>query len=264
VRSPERLAEAVAAIASFRPHVIMCFASAGAELARRVLETRARRWGTIPVICGAEALVPSDRKVIEEAFGPAVFETYGSREVMLMAMECTEHDGLHVQMENVIVEVLVRDGDRTRHAAPGEVGEVAVTDLHNYAMPFIRYLNGDRAVAGDETTCGCQRQLVRLRSIEGRTTATLRDHAGAPVAGLFVHALLAHVGESFRGFQAVQHADGAVTLRLVKSMSFDDSAHRYLLDGFERYMPGTPIKSEFVDAIPVGRNGKRQVILRES
>lgn len=263
VRSAERLDAAIEAVKRFRPEVIVCFSSAGGALARRVLETGARSWGTIPVICGAEALLPSDRATMEEAFGPAVFETYGSREVMLMASECSEHDGLHVQMENVIVEVVVREGDTVRHAAPGEVGEVAVTDLHNRAMPFIRYLNGDRAVAGDLTRCGCQRQLLRLKSIEGRVTATLRDRAGVPVAGLFVHALLAHVGHAFRGFQAVQHEGGAVTLRLVKSATFDDTAHRYLLDGFERYLAGVPVTSEFLDDIPPGRNGKRQVILQE-
>ncbi len=264
VRSSERLDLAIARIERFRPEIIVCFASAGADLARRVLERGARSWGTIPVVCGAEALLPSDRQAIEEAFGPAVFETYGSREVMLMASECTEHQGLHVAMENVIVEVLVRAENGTRRAAPGEVGEVAVTDLHNHAMPFIRYLNGDLAVAGDARRCACQRQLVRIRSIEGRVTATLRDGSGAPVGGLFVHALLAHVGHAFRQFQAVQHADGSVTLRLVKSHAFDETAHRYLLQGFAKYLQGAPVRSEFLEEIPTAPSGKRQVILREA
>jgi phenylacetate-CoA ligase len=263
VRSAERLDEAIAELKRFRPQMIICFSSAGADLARRVVETGARSWGTIPVLCGAEALVPSDRKVLEEAFGPAVFETYGSREVMLMGAECAEHNGLHIPMENVIVEVVVRDGAAVRHAAPGEVGEIAVTDLHNRAMPFIRYLNGDRAVAGDDGPCACGRGLRRLRAIEGRVTATLRDGSGAPVGGLFVHAILAHVGHAFRGFQAVQHANGSVTLRLVKSNAFDEPAHRYLLDGFQKHLKGAPVMSEFLDELPVSSSGKRQVILRE-
>ncbi len=264
VRSTERLDAAIADVKRFRPQMIICFSSAGADLARRVVETGARSWGTIPVLCGAEALVPSDRKVMEEAFGPAVFETYGSREMMLMGAECEEHDGLHIPMENVIVEVVVRDGGTVRGAAPGEVGEIAVTDLHNRAMPFIRYLNGDRAVAGDDAPCACGRGLHRLRAIEGRVAATLRDVSGAPVGGLFVHALLAHVGHAFRGFQAVQRTDGSVTLRLVKSNAFEEPAHRYLLDGFQKYLKGAPIISEFVDELPVSSSGKRQVILREA
>lgn len=262
-RSAERLDQAIDRIQRFRPQIIICFASAGGDLARRVLETGSRTWGTIPVICGAEAVLRADRHAMEEAFGPAVFETYGSREIMLMASECAEHRGLHVAMENVIVEVIVRGENGTRRAEPGEVGEVVVTDLHNHAMPFIRYLNGDLAVAADASRCACQRQLVRLRSIEGRVTARLRDGSGAPVAGLFVHALLAHVGHAFKQFQAVQHRDDSVTLRLVKSGAFDEEAHRYLLAGFEKYLKGAPVRTEFLDQIPTAPSGKRQVILRE-
>ena len=264
VRSGENLDAAIQSIKRFRPEVIICFASAGADLARRVLETGARSWGTIPVICGAEAVVPSDRKVLEEAFGQAVFETYGSREVMLMGAECAEHQGLHIAMENIIVEVIVREANGMRHAAPGEVGEVAVTDLHNRAMPFIRYLNGDLAVAGDTTRCACQRQLPRLRAIEGRVTATLRDISGDPVGGLFVHTLFSAVGHAFRQFQLVQRGDGAVTLRLVKSSAFDDSAHRYVLEGIAKYLKGVEVRSEFLEEIPTAPSGKRHVIVREA
>lgn len=264
VRSGERLDEAIRSIEKFRPEVIICFASAGADLARRVLDTGARSWGTIPVICGAEALVASDRRALEEAFGPAVYETYGSRETMLMGAECPEHDGLHVPMENVVVEIVVRENGRVRHAAPGETGEVAVTDLHNHAMPFIRYLNGDLAVAGDGKRCACKRGLPRLRAIEGRVTATLHDAAGSPVGGLFIHTLLAHVGAAFKQFQVVQHKDGSVTLRLVKSEAFEDPAHRYLVDGMTKYLKGVEIRTEFLDAIPTAPSGKRHVILREA
>ena len=45
--------------------------------------------------------------MLVEAFGPEIFETYGSREVMLMASECDAHDGMHLSMENLVVEVLV-------------------------------------------------------------------------------------------------------------------------------------------------------------
>ena len=51
-------------------------------------------------------------------------------------------------MENLIVELVVREPDgTTRAGAPGETGEVVITDLHNLALPIIRYVNGDLAVA---------------------------------------------------------------------------------------------------------------------
>src|SRR5690606_28533691 len=112
---------------------IFCYAQAGAELARYINRTGLRTWDTIPVICGAERVMPADRAALEQAFGPAVFETYGCREVMLIATECPEHDGLHLQVENLVVELVGPDG---QPVAPGEVGQVVLTDLHNYGQPF--------------------------------------------------------------------------------------------------------------------------------
>ncbi|HEX2879180.1 MAG TPA: hypothetical protein VHO25_06560, partial [Polyangiaceae bacterium] len=146
-RSEAALAKIVRLIQTHKPSVIVCYAQAGAALARHVNETRSRTWPDISVITAAERLFPSDRATLAEAFGPNIFETYGSREVMLIAAECEAHQGLHVSMENLIVELIVRDAQGERPAAPGELGEVAVTDLHNYGAPFVRYLTGDLAVA---------------------------------------------------------------------------------------------------------------------
>jgi phenylacetate-CoA ligase len=156
-RGAEELNTVVEIIRRKKPEVLVCYSQAGADLARHVVEHGLKDWGTIPVICGAERLLPTDRPVVELAFGPAVFETYGSREVMLMAAECPAHAGLHVSMETLVVEVVVRDpagGDRP--ARPGEVGEVVITDLTNLAMPFIRYANGDLAVPAEPGTCPCR------------------------------------------------------------------------------------------------------------
>ena len=112
VRSEELWERTVELIRRKRPHAIVCYAQAGVELARHVVASNARDWETIPVICGAEPLLPGDRAILQQAFGPAVFETYGNREVMLIATECEEHDGLHVQAENLVVEVVVRRGHR--------------------------------------------------------------------------------------------------------------------------------------------------------
>lgn len=262
-RSDTDLAAVVATIRRERPQVILCYTQAGAALARWVVERGARTWGTIPVICGAERLFEADRKVLEEAFGPAVFETFGCREVMLIGSECEAHDGLHVSMENLLVEVLVREGDRTRPAREGEMGEVVVTDLHNLGMPFIRYANGDLAVAGKTTRCACGRTLPRLGSIEGRVTETLRDAEGNPVSGLVFNLLFVPLAHTVRHFQAVQHVDGSVTLRLAPTRALDEGALAAIRQQCTRYLKGTVVRTEIVGDIPVGANGKRRVVVVE-
>jgi phenylacetate-CoA ligase len=175
VRSELALARAVDEIQAFRPEVIVAYAAGAAALARFVNDHGLRSWRDIPVIVGAERLWPHDRAQIAEAFGPA-FETYGCREVLLIGAECEAHDGMHTSMENLIVEVVVREpGGRVRPARPGEVGEVAITDLHNLACPLIRYLTGDVAVARAERRCACGRGLATIGAIEGRIEARLAE-----------------------------------------------------------------------------------------
>jgi phenylacetate-CoA ligase len=263
-RSEERLAAVVERIVRLRPRVIVCYAQAGAALARYVNQSGCRAWPDIAVIAAAERLFPSDREALEQAFGPHVFETYGNREVMLMAAECEAHRGLHLSMENLLVELIVRDGETVRPAQQGELGEVVVTDLHNYGAPFIRYLTGDLAISCGEERCACGRALLRLERVEGRTTETLRDGQGRAVSGLFFNVLFAALAHKVREFQVVQRKDRAIDLKLVPTSLFDDA----LLDQLRRHcghhIPGVELRMELVPQLQPERGGKLRVVSVES
>lgn len=267
-RSPDDLDRAIKQLRAFRPEAIVCFSQAGADLARRVLETGTREAYGTTVICGAERVLPADREAMVQAFGPKVFETYGCREVMLMASECEQHAGLHVSMENIVVEVLVKETDGQgrpvyRAAKPGETGEVVITDLHNLAMPFIRYANGDVAEAGPASRCACGRTLPRLGAVEGRVAETLVDGKGNRVNGLIFNVLIAHVANAIRQFQAVQRKDGSIVLRVVPTAGFDDSVEGNLREVWNRYLPDVRFELEKVGAIDTERSGKRRVVIVE-
>jgi phenylacetate-CoA ligase len=247
------------------PRALICFSQSGGELARFINERGLRDWGTIPVLCGAEQLYPQDRAELERAFGPAVFETYGAREVMLIASECEAHDGLHVAMENILVEIVVTEPDgRTRAARPGERGEVVVTDLHNFGMPFLRYANGDLAVAGSAARCACGRLLSRLSSIEGRKTDTLRDGQGGRVSGLVVNTIMVPHAEAIRRFQCIQHKDLSITLKLVPTPRFHGRVEQNVLENMQLRIPGVPIRVELVDEVDASATGKRRPVVVEA
>jgi phenylacetate-CoA ligase len=262
--SEEALSRAVQEIRNVKPSVIVCYAQAGAALARFVNESKCRDWGDIAVISAAERLFPPDRTAMAEAFGPGVFETYGSREVMLIAAECPAHAGLHVSMENMVVEVVVREEGRVRKANPGELGEVVITDLHNYGAPFIRYVNGDMAVALPDECCACGRSLARLGAVEGRTNETLRDGEGRPVAGMFFIVLFSTLADKVRRFQVVQRKDRSIDLKLVPGSAFDSSLLELVRRNCGKFLPGIDLRTEIVPDIPVGPSGKLRVVMVES
>ncbi|HTM19799.1 MAG TPA: hypothetical protein VL172_04805 [Kofleriaceae bacterium] len=263
-RGDEHKEQVIAAIRRIRPRAIFCYAQAGAELARHINRTGAKSWGTIPVVCGAERVFPADRAALEQAFGPAVFETYGCRETMLIASECSEHDGLHIQMENLLVEVVGPDG---APAAAGTVGQVLLTDLHNLGQPFIRYANGDLAIAMEpDARCGCGRAHPRLASVQGRQTETLHDRDGQPVDGMVFNLAFSPLAEAVRQFQAVQHRDGSITVKVVPASGdqLPQAAIDHVAQSCARYLPGVPVQFEAVADIPVTGTGKRRVVVVET
>ena len=262
-RSDERLKGVVQAIRELRPKVLVSYSQAAVALARYVLETGSRSWDVLPVICAAEALFAPDRKLVEAAFG-AVFETYGSREFMLIAAECDAHDGMHLSMENLIVELLVRENGGLRAARPGELGEIAVTDLHNYGLPFIRYLTGDLGLQAGSERCKCGRGLAKLAAVQGRKTDTMRDGQGQPVSGLFFHVTFSVLAHKIRQFQAVQRRDGSVDLRLVPNRSYDDSVLEIVRKSSAKFLPGVDVRIELVPEIPPGKNGKLRTVVVET
>ncbi len=263
LRGDADLLRVVDAIVSHRPENIICYAQAGGDLARFINARGLRRWRDIPVICGAEKLYAHDRAAMVEAFGSGIFETYGSREVMLMASECSAHDGLHVQMENILLEVVVEEAGRVRSAAPGESGEIVITDLHNYAMPFIRYVNGDLGTWKKEGRCSCGRALVRLASVEGRVTETLRDAEGRAIGGLVYNAMFASLADTVREFQIVQARDRSITVRVIPTERFSTSTETSIRKTHEAHFGSVPLRIEKVAEIPLTSAGKRQPVVVE-
>ncbi len=264
-RGEAALLGAIAELRRFSPHAMIAYASGAGALAKFVNDRDLRTWEAIPVLTGAERLMPDDRAAIERAFGPA-FDTYGCREVMLIGSECEMHDGMHTSMEKLIVELIVREPDGTiRSARSGETGEIVVTDLHNLACPMIRYVNGDLAVARDDTVCACGRGLVRIGPIEGRVTETLVDGAGRAVGGLVFNILFGIIGSVARSFQVVQRLDRSLVFKVVpvSGDKLPDRETALIHDHARRYLPGVPFTIEVVDDIPLTAAGKRRVVVVE-
>jgi phenylacetate-CoA ligase len=85
------------------------------------------------------SLTPVMKRAVERAFQRRVHEDYGSAELCSIAAECGRQRGLHPFAAYFHIEVVCGN----RPARPGEMGRILVTDLGNYAMPFIRYDIGD-------------------------------------------------------------------------------------------------------------------------
>ncbi|MGH7125970.1 MAG: phenylacetate--CoA ligase family protein, partial [Stellaceae bacterium] len=97
------------------------------------------------LIASGEIVEPELRQLCRDLWRASLSDMYSAVEVGYIALQCPEQEHYHVQMEAALVEILDAKGNP---CAPGEVGEVVVTPLHNYATPLIRYALGDYAEVG--------------------------------------------------------------------------------------------------------------------
>jgi phenylacetate-CoA ligase len=243
----------------YRPDAVVAYTSAIYEVAHQ-LEAQGRKPGHRPdaIVVGAEKLHNFQRQQIERVFQAPVFETYGSREFMLIGSECERHDGLHLTSEHLVVEVLDDDG---RPAADGTEGDVVITDLYNYGMPFVRYANGDRAVAG-LGACPCGRGLPLLKKVVGRRLDVLQATGGRPIAGEFFPHLVKDF-PAIRRFQVVQHRPDRIRFALrAEGLAESD---RIKFEQLVRGAMGSGVRVDFepVDQIALTAAGKLQVVLNQ-
>jgi phenylacetate-CoA ligase len=250
-------------IEAFHPKFVMGYTSSLAaiadELLRRDLKLSRPVEGVITI---AETLTPDRKRLIEKYFKAPIINRYGLREFgSWSAQSCRESpDRFHINTELVVCEVLRPDGTP---CAAGETGRVVLTDLHNFARPFIRYDTGDLAVAINEQ-CSCGRGFPMLGRIEGRSLDCLRTPSGDEISpailGHFLFVYHDHL-EAVRRYQLVQETATHATLLVVPDEGWDEERRQRLLTDLKQLLGDQmDVDVQVVNEIPLEKSGKRPII----
>ena len=236
------------------PEVLTSFPSNLVALAQYFRDTGARLPRLRVVRTASEAVTPDLRELVRDVFGAEIKDAYSAEEIGYLALQCPQRNDeetvLHVMDEGVKLEVL---DDADRPCAPGQVGRVVVTPLHNFAMPLLRYELGDFAELGPP--CPCGRGLAVLRGIRGRLRHGLRLPDGttrAPYFGIFFYRVAA-----IRQYQAAQVAPDMIELRLVVRRPLTEEEEASLARLVRNDLGGQfRVRFAYVDAIPHLPSGK--------
>jgi phenylacetate-CoA ligase len=241
-----------------RPALFTGYAGAVLELAQFVERSGRTLRPPKAVATTSSPITPGQKQYLGEVFGAPVYDHYQCQEVPMLAGECSRSDGLHVFADARRVEILDGAG---RAVAPGETGDVVITDFTNRVAPVIRYRVGDRArwKAG---ACPCGITFPLLEPVLGRITDALRFPSGLVVAGEPLCGLFHEWPEAVRQFQLRQEADHSLTLRCVRGSDPDaDDIMRRVVERLTAKVRGeVSVRLELVDAIPHDR-GKQRFIL---
>ncbi len=254
--SPELARRYAERLMAWRPRFLRGYPTALHVFARHVEELGLRLPPLTAVLTTAEMLQPQHRRVIEAVLQAPVFDGYGCRDGGANAMECERHTGLHLAVERAVYEFLDDRGQ------PGRAGRIVLTDLHNYAMPFIRYEVGDRGALAD-APCPCGRGLPLLARLEGRTTDILSFVGGVTLSGPAVTLMFRETG--FLQYQLRQTAPDRLELLYVPGVEDRSAQELERVLGMLRSHLGAAVvvTARLVSDVPATHAGKRRFIFSE-
>lgn len=222
--TPEHMRKYVDIINASSAQHMLAYAEGVYELSR-FIEQEGLAVRPIRVIAtAAGTLHPHMRETIERVFRAHTFNRYGSREMAGAASECDQQTGLHVSALTHYIEIVRPDGTP---ADPGEMGEILVTPMTNYAMPMLRYRIGDMAMwAEGDCPCGCT--WPRLAQIVGRVTDVFVRRDGSVVTPeFFIHivGVVCNTGWIKR-FQVIQEDYERIRILIVPTEAGADVAQQ--------------------------------------
>lgn len=238
----------------FRPKIIRSYVSPMYLLAKYAEKFDIKIQPSAVMTTG-EKLFSHYRKLIESQFTCDVFDCYGGESTPL-AFECERHEGYHLCEETSIVEIL-KDG---LPASSQELGEIAFTNLDNYAMPFIRYKLEDVGRLSDDF-CPCGRGLSLMSSIEGRSS----DMVITPDKNVLVVNFFTNLFKDIEGisqFQVIQESIDEINIKILKNEKFDETCIEYIKSQIKMYSGEEMyINIEYVESIPLTKSGKRRFVV---
>jgi phenylacetate-CoA ligase len=209
--------------------------------------------GIRSIVSTSMVLLPAERQRIEEVFGCRVNDRYGCEEVSLIASECEAHEGLHVNMDHIYLEVLRPDG---QPAAPGEEGAVVVTGMINRGQPLIRYAVGDVAVRSPRS-CSCGRKRPLLERVVGRTADFLVRPDGSLVAGVSLVERTLTAIPGIAQMQIVQDRTDELVINVVPDDKYGEPTRQALTEEMRRvFGEGVAVTVRAGDRIHQEKNGK--------
>lgn len=214
--SEKHMEQYVKKLNSFRAALLISYPGPLTVFAEYLLTAGKRIPSIKAIICSAETLYPWQKEIIEEAFSRPVYNRYGCREFGLIAQECSEREGLHINTDRLLVQILDKDFNPLQTT---EKGEIVITDLDNFGSPLIRYRIGDMGSLRN-VMCHCGRGLPMLQQLDGRTLDVIRTPNGNSLGGTF-WTLLFKSEPGINAFQVVQEKVDEITVKYVRDSNVD-------------------------------------------
>jgi phenylacetate-CoA ligase len=247
----------VAAIRQAKGGVLVGYASAALNLAECMATLGLRGSSLASVICTAEHMPDAWRRRISEVLEAPAFCYYGCGEVNSLAFECCGDEGYIVAQEHVILEI---GGDDPTNFQDQGHGEVCITTLFNYAMPLIRYLNGD---IFELKYPRYGRAHLRIATLEGRVMDQLLRTDGQRISSVLPTHLVFRSGVPIWKYQVVQtELDKIIFHYMLRDGESLSCEMQHTLAGVLRKYLGDELQVQFIEGgFETSRSRKHRFVI---
>ena len=249
----------VEAIKTRSPDLLVCYPSHLKQVEQSLTERDLEEIHLKAISVNSEMSTQAERDYLASRFRCPVLDEYSSEELTRIAGQCRHHT-YHVFEDINYVEVLREGG-----SGVGGVFPIVGTNLHNFAMPMIRYLQNDLGdVAEGECPCGWRfRKLVHL---QGRRNDSFMLPSGKILSSGFLldatYEFLLNHRTAIRDFCLIQEAREAVTLQVVAGEGWNALVQRQIEKRFVEFLePGMRFAVAEVSECEKTKTGKRNPII---
>lgn len=253
------ISEILSALRQYRPHLLVCYPSHLKQILQAASADDLAEMRPQAISVNSEMSTQAERDDVASLLRCTVLDEYSSEELTRIAAQC-RHKTYHIFEDINYIETLDARGDST--ASPGTI---VGTNLHNFAMPMIRYQQNDLAKVED-SSCPCGWRFRRLLNLEGRRNDSFELPSGRILTSGFLldatYEFLLAYRTAVRDFCLIQQSKSCIVLQIVPGAGWDETVGGKIAVRFREFLEGEiPFEIQVVTECEKTRSGKRNPII---
>lgn len=253
------MGEILAMLRQCKPHLLVCYPSHLKQILQAASAVDLAKIRPRAISVNSEMSSQAERDEVASLLDCTVMDEYSSEELTRIAAQC-RHKTYHIFEDINYIETLDAQGSPT--TGPGTI---VGTNLHNFAMPMIRYQQNDLAKV-EETSCPCGWRFRRMLDFEGRRNDSFELPSGRILTSGFLldatyEFLLVH-RTAVRDFCLIQRSRTCVVLQIVPGVGWDETVNEKITARFCEFLQGEiPFEVQVVAECEKTKSGKRNSII---
>jgi len=250
--------EIIAQLKSRKPDLLVCYPSHLKQIDQEMTEADLARIHLRCVSVNSEMSTQSERDYLSKRFRCPVLDEYSSEELTRIAVQC--RCGTYHLFEDI--NYLEAKPEPSREDS---LGVLIGTNLHNYAMPMIRYEQNDLGRI-EETTCTCGSNFRALINLQGRKNDSFILPSGRKISSGFLldatYEILLTYRTAVKDFCLIQQSREQVVLEVVAGERWNAEISSAIKRRFETFFEaGVRFTVSVVEVCSKTKSGKRNPII---